>query len=177
MFFFKKYKTIITIVLFLITSLVMASYYLKYGTEKSFIRKIVLEAVTPVQQVAVVSIRSVKDAWLRYMLLVGLEEENRKLKKQIDELNATILSYREGYQEAQRLKQLLSITENSNDRFIAARVIGREQAALSRTVLIDKGLSDGLKKGMPVIAPPGLIGRLVDVSWTVSRVLLFHDEN
>ena len=30
---------------------------------------------------------------------------------------------------------------------------------------------------MPVIAPPGLIGRLVDVSWNVSRVLLFIDEN
>lgn len=177
MFFFRKYKTIITIVLFLIASLVMISYGLKYGTQESFLKKIVLEAVAPVQQVAVVSIRSVKDAWLRYMMLVGLEEENRKLKKQIDELNATIISYQEGYQEAQRLKQLLSITGNSNDRFIAARVIGKEQAALSRTVLIDKGLSDGLKKGMPVIAPPGLIGRLVDVSWTVSRVLLFHDEN
>jgi rod shape-determining protein MreC len=30
---------------------------------------------------------------------------------------------------------------------------------------------------MPVVAPPGLIGRLVDVSWHVSRVLLFIDEN
>ena len=30
---------------------------------------------------------------------------------------------------------------------------------------------------MPVIAPPGLIGRLFDVSWHVSKVLLFIDEN
>jgi rod shape-determining protein MreC len=177
MFFFKKYKTMIAIVLCLITSLVMVSYYLKYGTEKSFIRRIVLEAVAPVQQVAVVSIGSVKDAWLRYMMLVGLEEENRNLKRQIDELNAVIVSSRECFHEAERLKKLLSITASSKDSFIAARVIGRDQAALSRTVLIDKGLSDGLKKGMPVISPPGLIGRLVDVSWTVSRVLLFHDEN
>lgn len=177
MFFFKKYKTIITIVLFLVTSLVMMSYSLKYGTQESFLKKIALEAAAPVQQVAVVSIRSVKDAWLRYMMLVGLEEENRKLKKQINELNAVIISSREGFHEAERLKKLLSITASSKDSFIAARIIGREQAAISRTVLIDKGLSDGLKKGMPVIAPPGLIGRLVDVSWTVSRVLLFHDEN
>lgn len=177
MFFLKKHKTIITVVLFFVISSGMVSYHLKYGTEGSFIRKIVLEAVSPVQQAVVVSIRSVKDAWFRYMMLVGLEEENRKLKKQIDELNAIIISYREGYQEAQRLKKLLSITENSNDRFIAAKVIGREQAAISRTVRINKGFSDGLKKGMPVVAPPGLIGRLIDVSWNVSRVLLFHDEN
>jgi rod shape-determining protein MreC len=43
--------------------------------------------------------------------------------------------------------------------------------------LINKGSSDGLKTGMPVLAPPGLIGRLVDVSWHASRVLLFIDEN
>ena len=30
---------------------------------------------------------------------------------------------------------------------------------------------------MPVIAPPGLIGRLIDVSWHASKVLLFIDEN
>jgi rod shape-determining protein MreC len=30
---------------------------------------------------------------------------------------------------------------------------------------------------MPVIAPPGLVGRLTDVSWHVSKVLLFIDES
>jgi rod shape-determining protein MreC len=100
------------------------------------------------------------------------------LKKKINDLKALLISYQEGYQEAQRLKKLLSISDNNNNyRFITARVIGREQAALSRTVMINKGSSDGLKNGMPVIAPPGLIGRLVDVSLNVSRVLLFIDEN
>ncbi len=177
MFFLKKYKIIIFIAVFLITALMMISYNLKYGMNNSFLRKIVLETVSPVQEVLSVSIQSVKDAWLRYILLVGIEDENRNLKKKINDLKAVLVSYQEGYQEAQRLKKLLSISDNNNYRFIAARVIGREQAALSRTVMINKGSSDGLKNGMPVIAPPGLIGRLVDVSLNVSRVLLFIDEN
>ena len=177
MFFLKKYKIIIFIAVFLITALMMISYNLKYGMNNSFLRKIVLETTSPVQEVLSVSIQSVKDAWLRYILLVGIEDENRNLKKKINDLKAVLVSYQEGYREAQRLKKLLSISDNNNYRFITARVIGREQAALSRTVMINKGSSDGLKNGMPVIAPPGLIGRLVDVSLNVSRVLLFIDEN
>lgn len=177
MFFLKKYKTIIFIVGVLVSVLIMISYNLKYGANNSFLRNIVLETASPVQKILSDSIKTVRDAWLRYIFLVGLEEENKNLKKKINELKTVLVSYQESYQEAQRLKKLQSIADSGNDRFIAARVIGREQAAISRTVLINKGSSDGLKNGMPVIAPPGLIGRLVDVSWHVSRVLLLIDEN
>lgn len=175
--FLKKYKTIILIAVLLVSTLILIAYNLKYGINGSFLRQMVLETASPVQNVISGSIQSVKDAWLRYLLLVGIQEENRNLKKKINEFQAVIVSYQEGYQEAQRLKKLLSISDHDHHRFIAARVIGREQAALSRTVLINKGSFDGLKNGMPVIAYPGLIGRLADVSRDVSRVLLFIDEN
>lgn len=168
---------IIFITIIIITSLIMIAYNLKYDTGKSFLRKIVLETVAPVYGVLSGSIRSVQDAWNRYILLVGIQEENRNLKKKINELKAVLVSYQEGYQEAQRLKKLLAITDYHQYSFVTAKVIGREQAALSRTVLINKGSSDGLKNGMPVMAYPGIIGRLVDVSWHVSRVLLLIDEN
>jgi rod shape-determining protein MreC len=177
MFFLRKYRTIIFIAAILVAALMMISYNLKYGTDTSFLRKIVLEAVAPVQKVLDFSITSIKDNWSRYIFLTGIEEENKNLNKKINELKAVIVSYQESYKEAQRLKKLLSLSDDYNYQFISARVIGREQAALSRVILINKGSSDGLKAGMPVLAPPGLIGRLVDVSWNVSRVLLFIDEN
>ncbi len=177
MFFLRKYKTIIFIAALLVVALSMIFYNLKYGTDKSFPRKIVLEAIAPVQKALSSSIASVKDDWSRYIFLVGIVEENKNLKKEIEELKAVLISYQESYQEAKRLRKLLSLSDDYKYRFISARVIGREQAALSRVILIDKGSSDGLKTGMPVVAPPGLIGRLIDVSWHVSRVLLFIDEN
>jgi rod shape-determining protein MreC len=177
MFFLRKYKTIIFIATLLIVALSMIFYNLKYGTDKSFLRKIVLEAIAPVQKALSFSIASVKDDWSRYIFLVGIVEENKNLKKEIEELKAVLISYQESYQEAQRLRKLLSLSDDYKYQFISARVIGREQAALSRVILINKGSSDGLKTGMPVVAPPGLIGRLIDVSWHVSRVLLFIDEN
>jgi rod shape-determining protein MreC len=177
MFLLSKYKTAIFIVTLLILALIMFSYNLKYGADGSFFRKIVLETIAPAQKVISTSVKSVNDAWLRYVLLVGIEEENKNLKNKINELKAALILYQEGYLEAQRLRKLLDLRDDYNYHFISARVIDREQAALSKTILINKGATYGLKTGMPVIAPPGLIGRLVDVSWHVSKVLLFIDEN
>jgi len=177
MFFLKKYKTVIFVAVLLVTALTMIFLNLKYGSERSPVREIVLAAVAPAQKALTVSIASVKNAWLRYITLVGIEGENKRLRKRIDELTAMNLSYQESYLEAQRLKKLLAFSEEHKYRFISARVIGREPSALSRTILIDKGSAHGLKTGMPVCAPPGLIGRLVDVSWHSARVLLFIDEN
>ncbi|PKN38994.1 MAG: rod shape-determining protein MreC [Deltaproteobacteria bacterium HGW-Deltaproteobacteria-2] len=177
MFFLRKYKTAILIIALLVIALMMLSFNLKYGAEGGFFSKIVLQAVAPVQKGLNASIKSIRDAWLHYIFLVGIEEENKNLKKKINELKSVIISYQESYLEAQRLKKLLSLTDDYNYNFIPARVIGREQAALSKTILINKGTVQGLKTGMPVVVPPGLIGRLVDVSWHASKVLLFIDEN
>ena len=177
MFLLRKYKTAIFIVTLLVLALIMFSYNLKYGADGSFLRKIVLETIAPAQKVLSTSVKSVNDAWLRYVLLVGIEEDNKNLKNKINELKAALILYQDGYLEAQRLRKLLDLRDDYNYHFISARVIDREQAALSKTILINKGSVHGLKTGMPVIAPPGLIGRLVDVSWHVSKVLLFIDEN
>jgi len=177
MFFLRNYKTVIFVTVLLIIALVMLSYSVKYDTGGGFFRKIVLEATAPVQKVLSISVKSVSDAWLRYIFLVGLEEENKNLNKKINELKTELVLYQEGYLEAQRLSKLLALKNDYNYRFVSARVIGREQAALSKTILINKGTAHGLKIGMPVIATPGLIGRLIDVSWHVSKVLLLIDEN
>lgn len=177
MLFLRKYKTIVLIIALLFIALTMLFFNLKYGAERGFFSQIVLETVAPVRKGLSASVQSVRDAWLRYVLLVGIEEDNKNLNKKINELKAILIQYQEGYLEAQRLKKLLSFTDDYNYRFIHARVIGREQAALSKTVLIDKGTIHGLKAGMPVLVPPGLIGRLVDVSWHASKVLLLMDEN
>ena len=175
--FLRNYKTVIFVVALLAIALILLSYNLKHETGTGLVKKIVLEAAAPVYNVLSLSIKSVSDAWLRYIFLVGLEQDNRDLKKKINELKAELILYQEGYLESQRLKKLLSLRDNYHYHFISASVIGKEPAALSRTIMINKGSAHGLKMGMPVIAPPGLVGRLTDVSWHVSKVLLFIDES
>ena len=175
--FLRNYKTVIFVVALLAIALILLFYNLKHETGTGFVKKIVLEAAAPVHKILILSVKSVSDAWLRYIFLVGLEQDNRDLKKKINELKAELILYQEGYLESQRLKKLLSLRDNYYYNFISASVIGREPAALSRTIMINKGSTHGLKMGMPVIAPPGLVGRLTDVSWHASKVLLFIDES
>jgi rod shape-determining protein MreC len=177
MFFLRNYKSVIVVVSLLIIALVILSYNVKYDTGGGFFRKTVLEAAAPVQNALSLSIKGISNAWQRYILLVGLQEENKNLNKKIIDLEAELILYKEGYSEAQRLSKLLNLKNDLNYQLIPALVVAREQASLSKTVLINKGSVDGLKVGMPVIAPPGLIGRLIDVSWHVSKVLLLIDES
>lgn len=175
--FFKNYRTIIFVGVIFAAALILLSYSLKYDSSTSFVKKIVLEAAAPVQKILNASIEGVSNAWMRYIHLVGLEADNRILKNKIAVLQTELILYKEGYLEAQRLQKILSLQNDYHHSSIAARVIGREQAALSKTFWINKGSVHGLKSGMPVIVPPGLIGRLTDVSWHSSKVLLLIDEN
>lgn len=175
--FFKNYRTVIFVGAVIFAALILLSYSLKYDSGTSFVKKLVLEAASPVQKFFNTSIGGVENAWMRYVHLVGLEEDNRNLKNKIAGLQAELILYKEGYQEAQRLKKLLSLQDDHQSNFMSARVIGKEQAALSKTLWINKGSAHGLTPGMPVLVPPGLIGRLTDVSWHSSKVLLLIDEN
>ncbi len=177
MFFFRNYKTIIFVVILLATVLIVLSYNLKQRSPAGLATKVVLEVASPVQNVLDASIKGVSDPWYRYLLLVGIEEENRKLKKKIDDMKSQLVLYQEGYLEAQRLRNLLSLQEDNDFDFVTARVIGRAQVALSQTISINKGTADGLKAGQSVMAAQGLVGRVIDASWHSAKVLPLIDEN
>lgn len=175
--FLKNYRTVIFVGAIIVAALVLLSYNLRYDAGTSVLKRIVMEAAEPAQKMFTASVEAVENAWRRYIHLVGLEEENRKLKGKVAALQEELILYKEGNLEAQRLKKLLSLQDTYPHRFIAARVIGKELSMISKTLWIDKGKAHDLKPGMPVLVSPGLIGRLTDVSWHSSKVLLLVDEN
>lgn len=174
MFFFRNYKTIIFVAILLAVVLVI---FIKQKSSAGLVSKVILEIAAPVQNVFTSSVQSVSDAWYHYLLLVGIEEENRNLKKKIDDMKSQLVLYQEGYLEAQRLRGLLALQDGHDFHFVPARVVGREQVALSKTILINKGTVHGFKAGQPVMAAPGLVGRVIDASWHAAKILPLIDEN
>jgi rod shape-determining protein MreC len=177
MLFPKKYQTIIIACILLVVSLIVFSYNLKQDSEGSFFRKLVMEATAPLIGAINTSTKPISTVWNRYLFLVGLEEENRRLKKENAVLANELLQYRENHLEEKRLVTLLKLKERVNHPITAARIIARDKTALLKTVMIDKGTSHGLRVGMPLISDMGVVGRIVETSWHVSRVLLLIDEN
>jgi rod shape-determining protein MreC len=173
----NKYRSIIIASILVVIFFIVLSFVFKSSGETSIFRKVVLEIVVPLENVINSALDGIHKGWDRYIFLVGLEEENKKLKKKVSSLTSEVRTYSETHLECMRLRNLLNLQESFHSQTIPARVIGRERSSIFKTILLDKGTSDGLKVGLPVIAVGGVVGRIIDVSWNVSKVLLFIDYN
>jgi len=173
----RKYQSIALAAVLLIVSLVILSYSAVRLSETGLLRKIVLETAAPIEDAINISLKSLHDVWKRYLFLVGLEDENRRLRHESAVLNDQINLYREGYLEGIRLRKLLSIKDDIKHRTVVARVIDNDRTTLFKTLLINKGTADGLRVGLPVLADRGVVGRIIESSWHASRVLLMIDDN
>ncbi|MBE0557449.1 MAG: rod shape-determining protein MreC [Proteobacteria bacterium] len=173
----RKYQSIAVAAVLLIVSLTILSYGAVRLSETGFLRKMVLETAAPIEDAINISVKSLLDAWKRYLFLVGLEEENRQLRREAARLNEELNRYREGYLEAIRLQRLLAIKNDFPYRTVAARVIDSNRTSLFKTLLINKGTAEGLRVGLAVLSDQGAVGRIIEASWHASRVLLMIDEN
>lgn len=172
----KRKKDLIVLAGFILLTLVTISYHLRYPESPGPVRIVILEITSPVQAALTASFQALRNTWADYLHLVGLRQENRVLGKKIDELTNELSSYREGYLESQRLQALLTLKQELKIPSIAARVIDKSQATLFKTILLNKGTSGGVRTGQPVLSSKGVVGRVIEASPNVSRVLLITDE-
>lgn len=172
----KKFRLGIGIPLIIIIALLILLYNLSHPSP-GLIRKMALEMVAPLETAINLPLQGMTDVWKRYIFLVGREENNKRLREQNAQLFDELIKYREGYQEGIRLQKLLELRDSLPFTTLAARVVGRNPSSIFKMILINRGESDGLRAGLTVMAVPGLVGRILETSWHVSRVLLMIDEN
>jgi rod shape-determining protein MreC len=173
----RKYNSLIVAAVLLILSLAVLSYSVTRLSETGFLRKMVLEAATPVEDAINVSLGSLHDGWKRYLFLIGLEDENRRLRQENAVLGEKVNRLQEGSLEGTRLRKLFNLSEGLPGRTVAARVVDRSRSFLFKTILINKGTADGLRVGLPVLSEQGVVGRIIETAWHASQVLLLIDEN
>jgi rod shape-determining protein MreC len=121
---------------------------------------------------------SLKDAVTAPFERMALREaENERLKKRLDRLLTERGNYQEVVRENKRLRDLLALQERSDNFVAAAKAIGKGGGRWARTLVIDKGLRDGVNKDMTVITPLGLAGKIASASSGYATVLLVTDIN
>jgi len=104
-------------------------------------------------------------------------EENKLLREDVNRLRLEKQQYREIFLENDRLKALLSLREQEPRYVAVARVIAGGSDRLLKIAILDKGKKDGIEKGMAVITPKGLIGKVYSAMDSFSDVLLLKDSN
>ncbi|NTU71650.1 MAG: rod shape-determining protein MreC [Coriobacteriia bacterium] len=99
------------------------------------------------------------------------------LRSQNDELRKRVSELEEARLENVRLKGIVAFVEATKTQSIGAKVIGRPTNSWEGVITIDRGTDDGVKAGMPVVGPAGLLGQTVDVTAQSARVRLITDPN
>lgn len=138
---------------------------------------IVLEALRPLQGAVAVGWRVVTRAWRTYIDLVDVRAENEILRRRVAELEHQTLRIAEILETDRRLAELLKFRTNFLGDAQAAMVIARDPFPAFGTVTISKGEADGVRKGMAVVSPQGVVGRILTTSMHSARVLLITDHN
>ena len=101
--------------------------------------------------------------------------KQKEYLSRIQELETQLVHFHEMKRENQRLQKLLNFSLPVASRMIGARVIGEDGTPWKKVVVLDKGSRQGLKKDMVLVAPEGLVGRILEVEPFTARAILLPD--
>lgn len=96
-------------------------------------------------------------------------------KSRIAELESRLVRFEEVVKENERLRKLIEFASTLNQKTIAAQVIGWDTSPWRRSLLLDKGTKEGIKKDMAVVVAEGLVGRVIEAGDHSARVILLTD--
>jgi rod shape-determining protein MreC len=134
-------------------------------------------AFAEVQRAASSAVGSVQEGWENYFALQQIRRENAFLKQQVAQLQINLQQERAVAEQSRTLQRLLDVRAQTTLNVTGATVIGGAASPEFRTVTLDKGSRDGLKRDMAVISPEGVVGRVVLPSARAAKVQLLVDRN
>ena len=79
--------------------------------------------------------------------------------------------------ENDKLRKAIDDTDIYNYESVTSKVLVDKESPFLKSVILNKGFNSGLKKGMPVLKGPYFVGRITEVNYLSSRVLLISDLN
>ncbi len=112
-----------------------------------------------------------------YDTIAGFRAENERLRSRIQSLEVERQKLLEAQATNARLKQLLDFRAVLPGKAVTAAIIANSATSWFQSCLLDKGSADGVRKGMAVVTPLGVVGQVVAVTPRTAKVLLLTDPN
>jgi rod shape-determining protein MreC len=172
----KRRASLVILLLILCAGFVI---YLQLGSRSAgdTLHTVGLQILSPFQHAFHWGVDTVRSVFKNYVFLVNLREENRQLQEEVSRLKRENSDLRESAQGFERLRNLLLFKERFPATMITAEVLAYSPSAWLRTIVINKGEHDGVKKDMPVVTWEGVVGRILRISPHTAVVLLVIDRN
>lgn len=139
--------------------------------------KLILGGTAPIRRFLMGTTGGASDLWYRYVDLAHARREYGELARRLREAELERDRLEHLARENESLARLLELKRlNPEARQVAAHVIGAGTSPASRTLEIDRGSLDGVRRGDVVLSGAGLVGLVQRVAWTSAEVVLIADE-
>jgi rod shape-determining protein MreC len=171
----NRYRNITVLLLVILAQLVLLAYQVKNNSDVRLLRFWAVTAVTPLAR-TIEGLRGGTDGFLQnYVLLRDTRSENQRMRSELGRLKLENQFLKTELATADRAKALEAFESKTPSKMIAARVIGTATGASAGAVFVDRGSAAGVEKGMAVVTPDGIVGKVLAAYPNASQVLLATD--
>jgi rod shape-determining protein MreC len=171
----NRYRNITVLLLVIMAQLVLLAVSAKNDQDVRFIRIWTVTAVTPVARI-IEGLRGGGTGFFHnYILLHDTNQENIRLRAELDKLKMENVFLKNELNTADRAKALAVFQAHTPSKTLAARIIGTGAGSNSKVVFVDRGTASGVQRGMAVVTPDGIVGKVIAAYPTASQVMLVTD--
>ena len=169
--FIKEHRHYFLIALIVIIPLLALGTGGRAREEMYWHEKVSLRIIYPIQVFFSWGIHSINDGFQKYLFALKIKENNIALQQEVQGLLAELTSYKEIISENERLQKLMDFSKSIIGKKIMAQVVARDIYEEFHSIRLNKGNSKGVKVGMAVVNPDGIIGRVVSAGKNYSDAI------
>ena len=175
---FSRHRPLSLLASLVLAQILLLAFQIRRNHDVRLIRYWAEELVTPVEGGATWTFSHIGGVWEGYIGLHRAHVENQSLRSELDRLQLRNRELEAQAAEAQHLETLLNFHQaHPQTPMLAAQVIGASADPISRTIVINRGERDHMRRNLAVITPDGVVGKIVEVLPSTSQVLLINDKD
>lgn len=173
--FLNRYRNITVLLLVIFAQLTLLAVQVKNDQDVRMIRIWTVSAVTPVARV-MEAFRGGGLGFVRnYILLHDVNAENRRLQAELDRYKMENIALRNELNTADRAKALQVFQQQTPSKTLAASVILASAGSNAQVRFLDRGSFSGVQRGMAVVTPDGIVGKIISAYPSASEMLMVTD--
>jgi len=174
----RRQRTGYLVLAIVLAHVILISAQVNAAPGTSVLQSVTFGVFSEVQRWVTSARDGVFDVWSGYVGLRGVREDNLRLNVEISDLQLELQEQRALANQTRSLERLLKLRETVALPTLSARVIAADSTPYFRTLTVDRGRDNGVRTDLAVIAPAGVVGRVVgDPGPRAAQVQLLIDRN
>ena len=173
----KGVKQKFSLLALIIASVILLSLESINSKSLNFVRSAIKDMIYRTSFIASIPGNTISPIFTTIQSHYKIFEQYEKVKLELQQLKNQQNQIAYLKTENDKLKKVIDDTDIYNHETIISKVLVDKESPFLKSVILNKGFNSGLKKGMPVLKGPYFVGRITEVNYLSSRVLLISDLN